>query len=59
MFALHTLVPRTHVLLGTDSPLGPTPPTLRSLAKLGLPPAELLGIERTNAVALFPRLGHG
>jgi 6-methylsalicylate decarboxylase len=56
MFALHALVPRSHVLLGTDSPLGPTPPTLSSLAKLGLPPAELMGIERTNALALFPRL---
>jgi predicted TIM-barrel fold metal-dependent hydrolase len=57
MFALDTLVPRAHVLLGTDSPLGPTPPTLNALAKLGLPPAELRGIERDNALALFPRLG--
>lgn len=55
MFALHELVPKSHVLLGTDSPLGPTAPTVRSLAELGLPADELAGIERNNALALFPR----
>ena len=53
--ALLSLVPLSQVLFGTDYPYLPIPATLDGLLKFGLPSADLLAIERTNGLALFPR----
>jgi 6-methylsalicylate decarboxylase len=53
--ALLSLVPLSQVLFGTDYPYLPIPATLDGLLKYGLPSADLLAIERTNGLALFPR----
>ncbi len=47
------------VLFGSDYPFAPEATmtaTVKGLIDLGLPPADLAGIERGNALALFPRL---
>ena len=54
--ALRAIVPNSHILLGTDSPFGPMSPTIDQLQTLGLPKAELIAIERGNALALMPGL---
>lgn len=47
-------VPRTHVLLGTDSPfIGSMGPTLAALARQGLPSATLADIQQRNARTLL------
>ena len=56
MTALRSIVPSSHILLGTDSPFGPMSATIDQLLKLDLPPAELIGIERQNALTLMPQL---
>lgn len=55
MSALRALVPSSHILLGTDAPYGPTPPTIDMLQTNNLSAAELYDIERKNAAALFKR----
>ena len=55
-FALLTkLMPPEHLLLGTDYPVVPTSETVGHLPGLHLDATVLRGIERDNAVALFPR----
>ena len=57
MASLRAYVPLSHVLLGTDSPfIGPMAPNIAQLQKIGLSKAELVGVERGNALALMPRL---
>lgn len=55
-FALLTqLMPLNHLLFGTDFPYYPLPGIVRELNSLGLDAKVLRGIERENALALFPR----
>ena len=57
--SLLELVGAGHVLFGTDYPFAPEATmtaTVEGLAELGLPAADLAGIERDNALALLPRL---
>lgn len=55
-FALLTqIMPREHLLFGTDYPVVPTSETVSHLAGLRLNATELRGLERDNAVTLFPR----
>ena len=57
--SLLELVGTGHVLFGTDYPFAPEATmtaTVEGLAELGLPAADLAGIERDNALALLPRL---
>ena len=54
---LTRLVPTTQILLGTDYPYRDIADNIQGLASCGLlSPAELLDVERSNAVRLFPRL---
>ncbi len=60
--SLLELVASDHVLFGSDYPFAPEATmtaTVKGLAELGLPAGDLLGIERDNALALFPRLAGG
>jgi 6-methylsalicylate decarboxylase len=49
-----------HILFGTDWPAAPEPTVIRNIANLtsfdGFTPEELRGVERGNALKLFPRL---
>jgi 6-methylsalicylate decarboxylase len=54
--ALLKLVPLSHVLFGTDYPYLPVAATLSGLLKYGFSDQDLLAIERSNALTLFPRL---
>ncbi len=56
MDALMTLVPISHILLGTDSPFVPVSVTVDALEKLPLSKEDLRAIERDNALALIPQL---
>jgi 6-methylsalicylate decarboxylase len=48
-----------HILFGTDWPAAPEPPVVRNIANLthfdGFTAEELRGVERDNALRLFPR----
>ena len=44
-----------HLLYGSDFPYSSSAEAVAGLAKSGLSPAELAGVERDNAVSLFPR----
>jgi predicted TIM-barrel fold metal-dependent hydrolase len=50
-----------HILFGTDWPAAPEPTVIRNIANLtsfdGFTDAELHGVERDNAIRLFPRFG--
>jgi predicted TIM-barrel fold metal-dependent hydrolase len=52
---LQQVLPVEHLLFGTDFPYYPLPGIVGELTGLGLPPAVLRGIERENALRLFPR----
>ncbi len=57
--SLLELVGSGHVLFGSDYPFAPEATmtaTVKGLIDLGLPAADLAGIERGNALALFPHL---
>ncbi len=57
--SLLELTTTEHVLLGTDYPFAPEPTmtgTIKGLAEMGFSPAVLMGIERDNALKLFPHL---
>jgi predicted TIM-barrel fold metal-dependent hydrolase len=56
MPALLNLVPITQVLFGSDYPYVPIPATAFPFDKYGLPDADMLAINRGNALRLFPRL---
>lgn len=56
MDALMTLVPVSHILLGTDSPFVPVSVTVAALEKLPLSKKDLRAIERDNTLALIPQL---
>jgi predicted TIM-barrel fold metal-dependent hydrolase len=56
MSALMSLVPVSQIMFGSDYPWGRISANVGGLTGLGLSAAELLGIERENAIALFPRL---
>jgi predicted TIM-barrel fold metal-dependent hydrolase len=49
-----------HILFGTDWPAAPEPTVVRNISNLtsfdGFTPDELRGVERGNALSLFPRL---
>jgi predicted TIM-barrel fold metal-dependent hydrolase len=49
-----------HILFGTDWPAAPEPTVVRNIGNLtgfgGFTPEELRGVERDNALRLFPRL---
>ena len=54
---LTRLVPKTQIFFGTDYPYRDIADNIQGLADCGLlSPAELLDVERSNAVRLFPRL---
>ena len=56
--SLLELVECDHVLFGSDYPFAPEATmtaTVNGLIELGLDPIDLLGIERNNAVTLFPQ----
>ena len=60
--SLLELVDCSHVLFGSDYPFAPEATmtaTVKGLIGLGLDPADLLGIERDNALALFPQFAGG
>ncbi|MCW2649524.1 MAG: 6-methylsalicylate decarboxylase [Mycobacterium sp.] len=52
-----------HILFGTDWPAAPEPTVVRNIANLtsfdGFTAEQLLGVERNNALRLFPRLEVG
>jgi predicted TIM-barrel fold metal-dependent hydrolase len=54
--ALLKLVPASHILLGTDYNRFPLTHRAKRLADLTLPNDVRRGIERDNAIKLFPRL---
>jgi predicted TIM-barrel fold metal-dependent hydrolase len=53
---LTALVPASHLLFGTDYPFARGEVGARGLAAFRFAPADLRGIERDNALGLFPRL---
>ncbi len=54
---LTRLVPKTQIYFGTDYPYREIEDNIQGLASCGLlSPSDLLDIERSNAVRLFPRL---
>lgn len=58
--SLFELVTPDHVLFGSDYPFAPEPTltaSVKSLETMGLEPEVLRGIERENALMLFPKLG--
>ena len=55
--ALMKLVPASHILFGTDYNRFPLTHSAKLLAGLTLPNDVRRGIERDNAIKLFPRLG--
>ena len=60
--SLLELVAPDKVLFGSDYPFAPEATmtaTVKGLIELGLEPDVLRGIERNNALALFPRIGAG
>ena len=57
--ALRALVPPDRLLFGSDCPFAKEPQVravLAELDRLDMPPAERAGLERGNALSLFPRL---
>jgi predicted TIM-barrel fold metal-dependent hydrolase len=50
------LVPRSHILFGTDYPFARGGTVAEGLGKFGFSADDLRAIDRDNAVALFPRL---
>ena len=59
MAALRSLVPPSQVLFGSDFPWARLQATVEGLAELRLPSSDRRGIERENALTLFPRLRTG
>ena len=60
--SLLELVTPEHVLFGSDYPYAPEATlvaTVKGLIDLGLPDADLAGIERGNALSLFPQFAAG
>ncbi len=58
--SLFELVTPDHVLFGSDYPFAPEPTltaSVKNLETMGLEPEVLKGIERENALMLFPKLG--
>ena len=56
--ALRALVPRDHLVFGTDFPFAPEAfmaASVTGLAELAADPDELEAVQKRNAVALFPR----
>ena len=56
MAAVMKTLPASHVLYGSDFPYSPSAGAIAGLAENGFPTDVLSGIERDNALALFPRL---
>ncbi len=54
--AILDVVPKSHLLFGTDFPFWKPEETIEGLKGLNLPPADLAAIERDNALALMPGL---
>ena len=50
------LVPAAHILLGTDFPFSSAGDVAKGLSESGIDESVLRGIERENALELFPRL---
>jgi len=50
------LIPMSHILFGTDYPFGRAEAVAKGLRDYGFSEGDLRGVERDNAVALFPRL---
>ena len=60
--SLFELVAPSHVLFGSDYPFAPEATmtaTVNGLIEMGLDPDVLRGIERDNALALFPQMADG
>ena len=60
--SLLELVAPDHVLFGSDYPFAPEATmtaTIKGLMELGLPAGDLMGIERDNALSLFPQFADG
>ena len=55
MAAVLKLYPATQITYGSDAPFGSTTGIAEALLKLDLDPAILRGIQRDNALRLFPR----
>ena len=56
--ALRALVPRDHLVFGTDFPFAPEAfmaASVAGLAELATDPDELEAVQRRNALSLFPR----
>jgi predicted TIM-barrel fold metal-dependent hydrolase len=56
MQALKALVGMSQIVFGTDAPFFDGAPQLRGLQAAGFTPQELTRVERTNALAILPRL---
>ena len=56
MQALKMLVGVSQIVFGTDSPFVPAPPQVAGLKSIGFNAEELARVERSNALALLPRL---
>jgi 6-methylsalicylate decarboxylase len=57
MAAVLKLYPASQITYGSDAPFGSTTGIAEALVKLDLDPAVLSGIQRNNALRLFPRFG--
>jgi predicted TIM-barrel fold metal-dependent hydrolase len=55
MQALKTLVGVQQIVFGTDAPFFDGAPQLQGLQTAGFSAAELIRVERSNALALLPR----
>ena len=53
--ALRSIVPTSHLFLGSDYPFVPIPQTTVGITKLGIAAVDLQAIERGNAQSLFSR----
>jgi predicted TIM-barrel fold metal-dependent hydrolase len=56
MQSLKMLVGVSQIVFGTDSPFVPAPPQVAGLKSIGFSADELARVERSNALALLPRL---
>ena len=54
--AARAVLPGSHILYGSDFPYSSSAEAVAGLAANGLPAEALSGIERGNALALFPHL---
>jgi predicted TIM-barrel fold metal-dependent hydrolase len=56
MGAVFKVIPKNHILFGSDIPFWKIETIAAAMNKFDIPPSELRGMQRENALQLFPRL---